>query len=148
MKAELGDKMLHILHQFGVLFPHQFHLIRIHFIRFSPTSSAHPLPAYPCWCCSRSNNQASKQLLPCGSWGLLALGLSCPMGSPGLLSDQFLPLLLISWPQTPMSPGAVFLRIMAASHCPTAVNMGCIFGSWPCGLALLKQMLSSHSLLC
>lgn len=82
MKAELGDKMLHILHQFGVLFPHQFHLIRIHFIRFSPTSSAHPLPAYPCWCCSRSNNQASKQLLPCGSWGIAGSWFVLSHGQP------------------------------------------------------------------
>lgn len=126
-----------------ILFPHQLHLIR-----FSPTLFAHPLPAYPHWCCSPSNNGLQNSCLPVEAGGLLALDLSCPMGSPGLLGGQFLPLLLISWPQTPLAPEAVYLRIMAASHCPTAVNMGCIFGSWPCGLARLKQMLSSYSLLC
>lgn len=48
--------------------------------------------------------------------------------------------------QAPLAEGAVFLRVVAASHCPTDINTGCIFGSWPCGLALLKQMLSSYSL--
>lgn len=77
MKAELGDKMLHMFHQFGILFPHQLHLIWA-----SPISSAHPLPAYLCWCCSPSNNQASNQFPPSGSWGIASSWLALSHGQP------------------------------------------------------------------
>lgn len=77
MKAELGDKMLHMFHQFGILFPHQLHLIWA-----SPISSAHPLPAYLCWCCSPSNNQASNQFPPSGSWGIAGSWLALSHGQP------------------------------------------------------------------